>query len=247
MNATSCKVTVLRQSTVAADIRCLTVQWPDASRPAKAGQFFMLRAWAANETPILSRPISVHDFDAATGALTFLYQVKGEGTQKLAALKEGDTLTVTGPCGNGFDVAAIARAAGGKNGKIAVVGGGIGTAPLLQLCKELAAAGCKPELYCGFRDEPYGLEDFPALLRRHQHCNGFRRGGLPRPGNRHPAPGTVRHGADLRPHGDDARRIPAVRPERHALRGQPGTQDGLRPWRLPGLHLPHQGGGQDRM
>ena len=48
MNATSCKVTVLRQSTVAADIRCLTVQWPDASRPAKAGQFFMLRAWAAN-------------------------------------------------------------------------------------------------------------------------------------------------------------------------------------------------------
>ena len=97
MNATSCKVTVLRQSTVAADIRCLTVQWPDASRPAKAGQFFMLRAWAANETPILSRPISVHDFDAATGALTFLYQVKGEGTQKLAALKEGDTLTVTGP------------------------------------------------------------------------------------------------------------------------------------------------------
>lgn len=160
MNATSCKVTVLRQSTVAADIRCLTVQWPDASRPAKAGQFFMLRAWAANETPILSRPISVHDFDAATGALTFLYQVKGEGTQKLAALKEGDTLTVTGPCGNGFDVAAIARAAGGKNGKIAVVGGGVGTAPLLQLCKELAAAGCKPELYCGFRDEPYGLEAF---------------------------------------------------------------------------------------
>ena len=160
MNATSCKVTVLRQSTVAADIRCLTVQWPDASRPAKAGQFFMLRAWAANETPILSRPISVHDFDAATGALTFLYQVKGEGTQKLAALKEGDTLTVTGPCGNGFDVAAIGRAAGGKNGKIAVVGGGIGTAPLLQLCKELAAAGCKPELYCGFRDEPYGLEAF---------------------------------------------------------------------------------------
>ena len=124
MNATSCKVTVLRQSTVAADIRCLTVQWPDASRPAKAGQFFMLRAWAANETPILSRPISVHDFDAATGALTFLYQVKGEGTQKLAALKEGDTLTVTGPCGNGFDVAAIARGrqAAKKQAKIAVAG-----------------------------------------------------------------------------------------------------------------------------
>ena len=83
MNATSCKVTVLRQSTVAADIRCLTVQWPDASRPAKAGQFFMLRAWAANETPILSRPISVHKWEPETQTIEFLYQVIGEGTHKL--------------------------------------------------------------------------------------------------------------------------------------------------------------------
>ena len=69
----------------------------------------MLRAWAADATPILSRPISVDDFDNQTGALTFLYQVKGEGTHKLAALKKDDTLTVTGPCGNGFDTAALAH------------------------------------------------------------------------------------------------------------------------------------------
>ena len=31
----------------------------------------MLRAWAADATPILSRPISVDDFDNQTGALTF--------------------------------------------------------------------------------------------------------------------------------------------------------------------------------
>ena len=51
-----------------------------------------------------------------------LYQVKGEGTHKLAALKKDDTLTVTGPCGNGFDTAALA----GQYKRIAVVGGGIG-------------------------------------------------------------------------------------------------------------------------
>lgn len=77
----------------------LTVQWQDRSREPHAGQFYMLRAWAADATPILSRPISVDDFDNQTGALTFLYQVKGEGTHKLAALKKDDTLTVTGPCG----------------------------------------------------------------------------------------------------------------------------------------------------
>ena len=66
----------------------LTVQWQDRSREPHAGQFYMLRAWAADATPILSRPISVDDFDNQTGALTFLYQVKGEGTHKLAALKK---------------------------------------------------------------------------------------------------------------------------------------------------------------
>ena len=157
MSATNCKVRVLSQDTVAPDIRRLTVTW-DFTRTEfrpHAGQFYMLRSWAATETPVLSRPISVHDADAAAGTLTFLYQVKGEGTQKLAALRPGDTLSLTGPCGNGFDVPAAAAA-----GRVAVVGGGIGVAPLLLLCKELAAAGCKPELYVGFRDEPYALEAF---------------------------------------------------------------------------------------
>lgn len=159
MSAINCKVSVLAQETVAPDIRRLTVSWDD-QRPEfmpHAGQFYMLRCWAADEAPVLSRPISVHDFDAASNTLTFLYQVKGQGTEKLAALKAGDTLSLTGPCGNGFNVAEAAKFG---TGRVAVVGGGIGTAPLLLLCKELAAAGAKPELYTGFRDEPYGLDEF---------------------------------------------------------------------------------------
>lgn len=156
MNATSCKAAVLAQETIAPDIRLLTADWPDAAHAPHAGQFFMLRAWAADEAPLLSRPISVHGYDPAAGKLCFLYQVKGQGTQKLAALRAGDTLTLTGPCGNGFDAAALAEA----NPKIAVVGGGIGVAPLLQLCRELRAAGATPDLYAGYRDTPYALEEF---------------------------------------------------------------------------------------
>ena len=155
MSATSCNVRVLRQSAPAPDIRRLTVALPRDAQMPHAGQFYMLRAWAANESPVLSRPISVHDMDPEEGSLTFLYQIKGEGTQKLAALAWGDTLTITGPCGNGFDVATAAQA-----GKVAVVGGGIGTAPLLLLCKQLADAGCKPDLMVGFRDKTYGLDEF---------------------------------------------------------------------------------------
>ena len=155
MSATSCNVRVLRQKAVASDIRRLTVALPKEGPRPHAGQFYMLRCWGAAETPVLSRPISVHDVDEREGTLTFLYQIKGESTQKLAHLAWGQTLTLTGPCGNGFDVAAAAAA-----GRVAVVGGGIGVAPLLLLCRELAAAGCKPELYAGFRDAPYALEDF---------------------------------------------------------------------------------------
>ena len=155
MSATSCNVRVLRQKAVASDIRRLTVALPKEGPRPHAGQFYMLRCWGVAETPVLSRPISVHDVDEREGTLTFLYQIKGEGTQKLAHLAWGQTLTLTGPCGNGFDVAAAAAA-----GRVAVVGGGIGVAPLLLLCRELAAAGCKPELYAGFRDAPYALEDF---------------------------------------------------------------------------------------
>ena len=110
MSATSCNVRVLRQKAVASDIRRLTVALPKEGPRPHAGQFYMLRCWGAAETPVLSRPISVHDVDEREGTLTFLYQIKGEGTQKLAHLAWGQTLTLTGPCGNGFDVAAAAAA-----------------------------------------------------------------------------------------------------------------------------------------
>ena len=92
-----------------------------------------------------------------------MYKRQGEGTRKLAALAAGDTLTVTGPCGNGFDTAALASA----HKRIAVVGGGIGTAPLLLLCKELCRAGVRPDLYVGFRDASYGMESFVPVSYTH--------------------------------------------------------------------------------
>ena len=161
MRAACCEATVLSHESILPDIRLLRALWPDREHAPHAGQFFTLRAWGADEAPFLSRPISVDDFDNQTGALTFLYQVKGEGTHKLAALKKDDTLTVTGPCGNGFDTAALA----GQYKRIAVVGGGIGTAPLLLLCKELGRAGVRPDLGVGVRDTTYGMDRFVPWCR----------------------------------------------------------------------------------
>ncbi len=159
MRAACCKATVLSHSAPAADIRLLRVLWPDPGHAPHAGQFFTLRSWGAGEGPFLSRPISVHKWEPETLTVSFLYQIVGEGTAKLAALREGDALQLTGPMGNGFDVPDIAA----RYEKIALVGGGIGTAPLYQLARELAAAGRTPDVFFGFRDEPYCMEQYRGL------------------------------------------------------------------------------------
>ena len=111
MRAQSCDAPVLENSAAASDIRLMRVRLPEGQPSPKAGMFYMLRAWAADEPPLLSRPISVHRWDEASRELEFLYQVKGKGTEKLAALCEGETVSLTGPAGNGFPVEA-ARGSG---------------------------------------------------------------------------------------------------------------------------------------
>lgn len=162
MPAICCDVTVLEHLALNDTIRLMTVGWPHRHQAPKAGQFFMLRCWPADQAPVLSRPISVHRYDATAGTLQFLYEVRGTGTKKLAALNAGDTLQLVGPSGNGFDVAA----AQGK--RVALVGGGIGTAPLYQLALELVQAGVTPDYFCGYRDEPYGLEKLNAVCGKVQ-------------------------------------------------------------------------------
>ena len=159
MRAVCCEAPVLRNEVIAENIRLLTVAWPDKEHAPHAGQFFTLRAWGADEAPFLSRPISVHSWDAESGTIEFLYQVIGEGTHKLAELKMRDTVQVTGPMGNGFDIDSVL--AYGK--RIAVVGGGIGTAPMYQVTRELAAKGVKPDVFFGFRDTPYCMEEYRRI------------------------------------------------------------------------------------
>ena len=159
MRAACCEATVLRNEVIAPDIRLLTVVWPDRDHAPHAGQFFTLRAWGADEAPFLSRPISVHRWNPDSSTIEFLYQVVGEGTEKIAQLKMKDTFQLTGPMGNGFDVPDILS----KYKKIAVVGGGIGTAPMFQLTRELAAAGVKPDVFFGFRDAPYFMEEYREI------------------------------------------------------------------------------------
>ena len=85
MNAAFYNANILANQAVADGIFLLTVG--GVSPAPRAGQFYMLRTWAQNEAPILSRPISVFDADETAGTVSFLYEVRGIGTEKLAAAK----------------------------------------------------------------------------------------------------------------------------------------------------------------
>lgn len=118
----------------------------------KPGQFYMLKAW--NREPLLGRPISIHHLDEEK--IVFLYQLVREGTEILSKLKTGDEIELTGPLGNGFDIDKI-------QGKVALVAGGIGTAPMFYVAESLKS--CQVDLYAGFRDEAYIIEKFTDCVK----------------------------------------------------------------------------------
>jgi dihydroorotate dehydrogenase electron transfer subunit len=133
---------------VAEGIYLMEVAWEGTILP---GQFFMVRAW--DRDPLLSRPISVHDY--ADGVVTFLYQVKGRGTQILSQLDPMDAITLEGPFGNGFPQIG---------GNLVAVGGGIGIAPLLYAVRQFKAAHKhkRVRVYLGYSEESYRVEAFDA-------------------------------------------------------------------------------------
>ncbi len=112
----------------------------------KMGQFYMLRAW--DMYPLLSRPISICDIDEE--GITFLYKVFGEGTKILSKLNQGDEIKLEGPYGNGFEKV---------EGKVALVGGGIGVAPLHLVAKNID--NC--DAYLGFRNQPVMEDEFKQV------------------------------------------------------------------------------------
>ncbi|AJA48754.1 dihydroorotate dehydrogenase B (NAD(+)), electron transfer subunit [Clostridium pasteurianum DSM 525 = ATCC 6013] len=118
----------------------------DGKFEGNPGQFYLLRAW--DEEPVLSRPISIYDKDEEK--IKFLYRVCGRGTEILTKLKKGDEIKLTGPLGNGFPLEKL-------KGKVALVAGGIGIAPMLYLAKKLKNSSL--DLYAGFRSGSKTVDD----------------------------------------------------------------------------------------
>lgn len=126
--------------------------------PMLPGQFAELKV-DGSETTFLRRPISINYVDEEKNEVWFLIHEVGDGTRKLGALGAGDKLNVVLPLGNGFTLPAS------PDEKVLLIGGGVGTAPLLYLGKRMAEAGNRPAFLLGGRSagDLMQLELFRAL------------------------------------------------------------------------------------
>lgn len=148
------EVTILSSSALRPGVSTFECGW--AGPPPLAGQFFLMRA--RRSSVLLGRPISVFGWEAqrpggagqSGGVLRFLVARRGRGSAELVDLVPGDIVELTGPLGTGWPAPA--------DGRVALVAGGVGLAPLAFLAGSLPAG--LYDLYAGFRSGGYGLDSF---------------------------------------------------------------------------------------
>lgn len=107
------------------DVYKMTIKSEYVASTAKPGQFVNIKCGGIEA--LLRRPISICDVDKVKNTFDIVFQIKGNGTEKLCHKCAGD-VDIMAPLGNPFTI-------DNKYKSICVVGGGIGTFPLLYLLK----------------------------------------------------------------------------------------------------------------
>jgi len=153
------KSRVLSQKSIAPDIYDLWIE-SSIAKEAHAGQF--VGVYTGDASALLPRPISICAVSDDKKSLRLVYRIAGKGTAEFSGLKENDEVTLLGVLGNGYDVERLsAKGTRGVDNTpvVLLLGGGIGIPPMLELAKELSAAGAKVISVMGYRDDKTFLLD----------------------------------------------------------------------------------------
>jgi ferredoxin/flavodoxin---NADP+ reductase len=135
---------VVSNEILAENLHKIVVSAPRIARARKAGQFVMVRL-AQGEERI---PLTIGDADPAAGTITLFIQAIGASTRKIVDTKVGGFIRdVAGPLGKETHIT--------NWGRVACVGGGVGTAVLFPLVKALAEAGNQITTIIGGRSSRY--------------------------------------------------------------------------------------------
>lgn len=98
------------------------------------GQFVEVKVENSSST-FLRRPISINFVVPEKNEIWLLIHAVGDGTKKLNNAQEGDLINCLLPLGHGFSIPET------ENRNVLLIGGGVGTAPLLYYGKLLCEKG----------------------------------------------------------------------------------------------------------
>lgn len=122
---------IVKKRVLVPDIMILfEVKAPLVAAGCQAGQFVMLRKDEVGERI----PLTIADFDRDNGTITVIFQVVGNSTALMAAMEEGDFLSdFAGPLGKPSHIE--------KFGRVIMIGGGVGVAPIHPIAREMKLGG----------------------------------------------------------------------------------------------------------
>ena len=132
---------IIRMEKLNPSVSLMEVEAPYVAKKAEPGQFIILRIDEKGERV----PFTIADFDRQKGTVTIIFQVVGATTERLNTLKEGDSLLdFVGPLGVASHFEGAER--------VAVIGGGLGTAIAYPQAKKLHNMGVHVDMINGFRN-----------------------------------------------------------------------------------------------
>lgn len=131
-------VRVLDREELAPGVILLSFHAPELASVTRPGQFLMAIPPGGERA---ATALGIYEAQGERASIMFF--VCGPRTRELELLDAGDTLSVTGPLGNGFSI-------GGAR-DVAIVAGGTGIASVLLAAQACIAAGARTRLFYGAR------------------------------------------------------------------------------------------------
>ena len=133
---------IIQKRDLNSQIFLMEIEAPLVAKKAEPGQFIILRTDEQGERV----PFTIADFDREKGTVTIIVQVVGKTTQDMTKLKAGDSLLdFAGPLGMPTPLDGLK--------KVAVIGGGLGTAIAYPQAKKLHSLGADVTVITGFRNK----------------------------------------------------------------------------------------------
>ena len=148
---------ILQKENLCPSVVRMVVDAPLIAAKAQAGQFVILRVAEDGERI----PLTIADSGCSAGTITIIFQTVGATTLALSRLKVGDCLQdLVGPLGRATETEGLK--------KVAVIGGGVGTAIAFPVAKKLYQQGTEVHCVVGFRNRELVIlqEEFAAVSHR---------------------------------------------------------------------------------